>query len=270
MNVKFIRETFDNLPAKRKKVLLLLLAGKSRNDVMDELELSQNALAAHLRELYKNFDINTDFVGDRRSGERKLPLLINLFAKHMPELIGQNQTSSDSQNNTDSELEKYYKLLENELVSQKWQQADQLTAAIMMEVANRYEKGWLETDDFLNFPCSVLVAIDNLWVKYSHGQFGFSVQQKIWSDIGGKPNADPQVFEEFSRLLGWVEVYQENSDNSIKTKERCLKWGELNFTLTAPEGHLPTPPRWWELWEGFLKGEDFLFYKLNTCLSQTT
>ncbi|CCQ59603.1 GUN4 domain-containing protein, partial [Crocosphaera watsonii] len=37
-----------------------------------------------------------------------------------------------------------------------------------------------------NFPCEDLRIIDQLWVKYSNGQFGFSVQKQIYMDeLGG-------------------------------------------------------------------------------------
>ncbi len=38
--------------------------------------------------------------------------------------------------------------------------------------------------------CEDLRTIDQLWVKYSNGRFGFSVQKRIWHSIGGNKYAD--------------------------------------------------------------------------------
>jgi hypothetical protein len=43
-----------------------------------------------------------------------------------------------------------------------------------------------ELKQLLNFPCTDLRTIDGLWVKYSNGHFGFSVQKEIYLSVGGK------------------------------------------------------------------------------------
>jgi hypothetical protein len=90
MTPKQVKDIFDKLPSKRRKVLEGFLAGHSRQKIMIDADVpSDGALTGHLKELYKNFHINTGWndADDRRSGARKLPLLISLFARCMPELI---------------------------------------------------------------------------------------------------------------------------------------------------------------------------------------
>jgi uncharacterized protein YjbI with pentapeptide repeats len=90
MTPKQVKDIFDKLPSKRRKVLVGFLAGHSREKIMIDAHIpSDAALTGHLKELYKNFHINTGWndADDRRSGARKLPLLISLFARCMPELI---------------------------------------------------------------------------------------------------------------------------------------------------------------------------------------
>ncbi len=91
-------EVFDNLPTKRRQVLLGSLRGDSRAKIMVDVGISEDALTQHRRQLYKDFQIEIfqHDEDDLRSGERKLPQLIALFAKHMPELISPN-TAIDSQ-----------------------------------------------------------------------------------------------------------------------------------------------------------------------------
>jgi uncharacterized protein YjbI with pentapeptide repeats len=90
MTPKQVKDIFDKLPSKRRKVLVGFLAGHSREKIMIDADVpSDAALTGHLKELYKNFGIVTGWndADDRRSGARKLPLLISLFARCMPELI---------------------------------------------------------------------------------------------------------------------------------------------------------------------------------------
>ena len=90
MTPKQVNDIFNKLPSKRRKVLEGFLAGHSREKIMIDAGVPSNdALTGHLKELYKNFRIDTGWndADDRRSGERKLPLLISLFARCKPELI---------------------------------------------------------------------------------------------------------------------------------------------------------------------------------------
>lgn len=72
------------------------------------------------------------------------------------------------------------------LVAQgKWKEADQETLLVMLKVAGREKEGWLRIEDIEKFPCTHLRTIDTLWVEYSKGRFGFSVQKRIWESVGG-------------------------------------------------------------------------------------
>ena len=73
-----------------------------------------------------------------------------------------------------------YAQLEALLKAGKWKEADQETAQRMCEVMGRQKEGWLEVKDIQQLPCADIRTIDQLWVKYSDGKFGFSVQKKIW------------------------------------------------------------------------------------------
>lgn len=80
----------------------------------------------------------------------------------------------------------YYQTLINYLSSGRWKDADEETVQVILQVANRVKQGWLDFKDIDNFPCEDLRIIDQLWVKYSNGQFGFSVQKQIYMDeLGG-------------------------------------------------------------------------------------
>lgn len=96
-----------------------------------------------------------------------------------------------------------YQKLEELLAARKWQEASQETAAIMLKICGREEPGWLHLEDIQKIPCADFRIIDKLWVKYSKGRFGFSVQKRIWEKIGGNPDAGEKTWERFGERVGW-------------------------------------------------------------------
>lgn len=126
--------------------------------------------------------------------------------------------------------------LENYLKNAQWGDADRETYYLMMTTLNKVPGGnnWLEPDELLNFPCSELRAIDALWVKYSNGRFGFSVQKQIYVECGGKldgSDPDVKIWEEFCDRVGW----RKNSEWVDYFSDYRSK---LNFS-NKPCGHLP-------------------------------
>ncbi|XZO01114.1 MAG: GUN4 domain-containing protein [Microcoleus sp.] len=120
-----------------------------------------------------------------------------------------------------------YTNLRNLLAAKKWKEADEETGRVMLKVAGREEERWLDTEDIDNFPCEDLRTIDQLWVKYSNGRFGFSVQKRIYQSLGGTREYDGKVWEAFGDKVGW------RKNNS------WLYYKDLTFSEKAPEAHLP-------------------------------
>ncbi|MFB2835840.1 GUN4 domain-containing protein [Floridanema evergladense] len=122
-----------------------------------------------------------------------------------------------------------YSNLQQLLAAGKWQEADEETGRVMCKVAKREEEGWLRDDDIKNFPCEDLSTIDRLWVKYSNGRFGFSVQKRIWESVR-------TGYKDFYDRVGWDEYSKSYSD--------------LTFFLNARVGYLPFIRRvaYYEAW----------------------
>jgi len=99
----------------------------------------------------------------------------------------------------------------------------------MLEVANRSSEGWLRVEDIDNFPCEDLRTIDGLWVDNSKGRFGFSVQAKIYCELGGTQEYNEEVWKAFGDMVGW----RARGDSWIYYKD-------VTFDLKAPQGHLPS------------------------------
>ncbi|MFB2838336.1 GUN4 domain-containing protein [Floridanema evergladense] len=151
-----------------------------------------------------------------------------------------------------------YTNLQNLLAAEKWGEADRETARIMLKIAKREEEGRLISEDMRAFPWENLRTIDQLWVKCSNGRFGFSVQQKIWLKIGGKPDYDYKVWKEFADRVGWY------------VKEKDDWFGNLNFSQNAPIGHLPWSCFLWEScfmeWDECIEEVSFLLFSLLSVL----
>jgi serine/threonine protein kinase len=128
--------------------------------------------------------------------------------------------------------------LRNLLAAKKWKEADEETRRVMLKVAGREEKGSLNEKSIDKFPCEDLRTMDQLWVKYSNGRFGFSVQKRIYQSLGGTRKYDEEVWERFGDRVGW------------RKKNEWLYYNELTFSEKAPEAHLPVVWVWGWTWGG--------------------
>ncbi len=120
-----------------------------------------------------------------------------------------------------------YGKLDRLLASGKWQEADHETKNKMLEAAGRTEERWFRIPDIYRFPCEDLRTIDQLWVKYSNGRFGFSVQKRIYESLGGSGEYDREIWEAFGDRVGW------------RVNNTWLYYQHLEFPTLAPEGYLP-------------------------------
>ncbi|MEG5135868.1 MULTISPECIES: serine/threonine-protein kinase [unclassified Microcoleus] len=121
-----------------------------------------------------------------------------------------------------------YGKLDRLLASEKWQEADHETKNKMLEAAGRTGERWFRIEDIDRFPCEDLRTIDQLWVKYSNGLFGFSVQKRIYESLGGSGEYDQKIWEAFGDRVGW----------RVNRRE-WLYYNDLKFNTKAPQGHLP-------------------------------
>lgn len=123
-----------------------------------------------------------------------------------------------------------YSQLHEFLKRQQWREADQETIKMILEINNKTVEERLIKEEIENFPCKDLNVINNLWLKYSQQQFGFTVQQKIWQEVGGELGIfNGTIFYHFSDRVGWR-----------RNEQWLLNYNDLNFTSDCPPGHFPT------------------------------
>ncbi len=127
-----------------------------------------------------------------------------------------------------SEVGINYKPLAELLYQKKWEEADKETQRLMLKASGEEYSAWIDRNTMHTFPCRDLDTIDKLWVKYSRGRFGISVQKRIYLSLGGKRKHDKKTWEALGERVGWrvnnIWIFPE----------------DVNYTINAPQGHLPS------------------------------
>ena len=95
-----------------------------------------------------------------------------------------------------------YTQLEDLLKNQQWREADKETYRLMITTVGKEDWQWFDRADLENFPCEDLRTLDQLWVKYSNGKWGFSVQKQIWQECGS-PMEYNEDWKKFCGRVGW-------------------------------------------------------------------
>ncbi|WP_243146789.1 GUN4 domain-containing protein [Scytonema sp. UIC 10036] len=173
------------------------------------------------------------------------------------------QLESAPPHDLSSDRDVNYTKLRDLLKAGQWKEADEETLAVMLKVAGRETEGWLDVESIENFPCTDLRTIDQLWVKYSNGRFGFSVQKRIWESVG-------KDYEKFGDAIGWRREIEEEIEKGWwmnKKKERVkrktwIRMDEVTYNTKAPLGHLPRKTSPWGGWSSGFLG---LFFRVETC-----
>jgi GUN4-like len=116
-----------------------------------------------------------------------------------------------------------YAPLQRALALQQFEEADRLTSAILRQLAgaDAERRGYVYYSEVPPMAAVDLESLDRLWVLYSQGRFGFSVQLRLLRSLGGR-------WEQLWPRLGWKQ-------GGVWTRYP----GSFTWHLEAPEGHLP-------------------------------
>ena len=124
--------------------------------------------------------------------------------------------------------------LEDYLRQGDWRKADEETAWLFCSVmVQEGYSDWLELWE--KFPSETLNEINQLWVDYSQGHFGFSIQKRIWEEVerdwqGSLGSEEEEKWEQFGTKVGWVvDVYE----------ERWRDYEDMPFSRESEKGNLP-------------------------------
>lgn len=120
-------------------------------------------------------------------------------------------------------IEARFKDLETYLKDKNWARADEETYRIMITAVGKEEGQFFTLEEFESFPRDELGIIDEIWLDNSEGQYGFSIQRKIYASVDKNLDLTKRL-EEFGKLLGW----RVNG-----------KWVDCVYDGSGPPGHLP-------------------------------
>lgn len=112
----------------------------------------------------------------------------------------------------------------------QWEEADRETGQILVQLAQRDIWGWLRPEDIEHIPCADLQYLDQLWVEYSQGRFGFSVQKQIYRHMGGMNQFNQRAWNQFAQEVGW---------RRRRWFRPWVRVQAMTYDLSAPLGHLP-------------------------------
>ncbi|MCL2930897.1 MAG: GUN4 domain-containing protein [Trichodesmium sp. MAG_R03] len=119
-----------------------------------------------------------------------------------------------------------YTALENLLSSYQFKEADEETLRILLSLVGGEKQYWFDLEDIKNIPCKDLDKINQLWVNYSNGKFGFSIQKQIWIELGSKIGIfDVAIADIFIKQVGWGEKYK--------------RYKNITYKISASYGHIP-------------------------------
>ena len=116
-----------------------------------------------------------------------------------------------------------YSPLQRYLLNECYEDADRFTSSKLRELAGEkaVKRGYVYFSEVESIPSIDLSTLDKLWVVYSRGKFGFTVQAKILDSLGGR-------YDKLWPRIGWKK-------DGIWT--RYPK--SFNWSIEAPSGHMP-------------------------------
>ncbi len=122
--------------------------------------------------------------------------------------------------------------LEKLLELKDFKNADYETKRLLLELSGRSKEGWLRPEDVKSLPIEALLAIDKLWIRYSSGRFGWSVQSQTWCSLGcdSSPDMQAQTLSElkFGKAVRWC------SGSTWLTP-----WDAFDYSSRSPRAGLP-------------------------------
>jgi hypothetical protein len=116
-----------------------------------------------------------------------------------------------------------YAPLQQALALQRYEDADRLTSEILRQLAgtDAVQRGYVYYSEVPPMAAADLDSLDRLWVCFSRGRFGFSVQGRLLRACNGR-------WERLWPRIGW------------KNGSQWTRYpGSFQWSIEAPEGHMP-------------------------------
>jgi hypothetical protein len=191
-------------------------ATRQRRTLLPQLETR----AAELRPLILDHIAGLDATGDDWAAGALIQLLVAEQGAPRDSFFGrypQGWLATSSAQGID------FAPLQRHLVLQEFEDADRITSAILRELASpeAVRRGYVYYSEVPAIASADLESLDRLWVCYSRGRFGFSVQGRLLRACNGR----------------WSQLWPRLAWKSGGVWTRYP--GGFQWSMDAPEGHMP-------------------------------
>jgi hypothetical protein len=160
---------------------------------------------------------------DREGDDWAAGWILQILNRHQPAALSSLLDASGGWFSTGSESDLDYSTLQQALLEERFEEADRLTSAFLRQLAGEQaeRRGYVYFSEVLSIRGLDLVTIDRLWIAYSQGRFGFTVQARLLATVNGR-------YDKLWPRIGWKK-------EGVWTRyPRAFDW-----SLKAPEGHMP-------------------------------
>ena len=116
-----------------------------------------------------------------------------------------------------------YAPFQKALLSESFESADRFTSSTLRQLAGpeAEARGYVYFSEVESISGVDLATLDRLWIAYSQGRFGFSVQARLLNSLGDR-------YDRLWPRIGW------KTDGVWTRYPNAFTWA-----ITAPEGHMP-------------------------------
>ena len=183
---------------------------RQRRNLIRSIESRVDELAALGPALFQPFDPNAD--------DWAVGWILQVLRRHAPE-----GAPTSSWLETPSGVGIDYDPLQQHLLAEEYEEADRITSALLRQLAGEQavRRGYVYFSEVAPMSGVDLTTLDRLWLVYSQGRFGFTVQWRLLQSFDGR-------YDQLWPRIGW-------KNEGVWTRYP----GAFNWSLKAPEGHMP-------------------------------
>ena len=149
--------------------------------------------------------------------------ILQILQRHHPEMLEGIPGVSEGWFQAPSSCDIDYSDLQLALLREHFEEADRLTSCALRQLAGdqAVQRGYVYFSEVSPMASQDLTSIDRLWVAYSQGRFGFTVQARLLSALSGR-------YDRLWPRIGW-------KNEGVWTRYP----GSFQWSMEAPEGHMP-------------------------------
>ncbi len=191
-------------------------SSRQRRALLDSVESRVEEIADLALKFLQQFDPEGD---DWAAG-----WLLQVFKRHQPQVLSDILSlSANGWFKSPSAVGIDYGPLQEDLLAERFEEADRFTSSVLRQLVGEtaQNRGYIYYSEVNSIPEIDLTTLDRLWIAYSQGKFGFSVQGRLLASMAGR----------YDRLWGRIGWKQEG----VWTRYPSA----FNWSLDAPEGHMP-------------------------------